>query len=837
MMKARTLPKLPVTDILPELLDSLIENPNLVLIAPPGAGKTTLVPLALLDANWREGRKIIVLEPRRLAARAAANRMASLLGESVGQQVGYRVRFDSRISAGTVIEVVTEGVFTRMLGDDPSLENVAAVIFDEFHERSLDGDLALALCLDLQSALREDLRLIPMSATIDGAAVSDLMKAAVVESEGRSFPVEVRYFDRPSSQRIEQLVAQTVKQEINTNKEGSILVFLPGQGEIERTYKLLQDQLPAEVLLYRLYGALSQKEQDAAIAPVEAGKRKIVLSSAIAETSLTIEGIATVIDCGLSRQPVFEPATGLTRLQTVRASLASVDQRAGRAGRLGPGTAIRLWHEGQTAALPKQTTPEILNADLTSFALELADWGVTDASQLKWLDQPAAPAFAEACKTLSEIGALGDDGQIKAHGKALRNLPLDPISAHSVICAAQISQPAAKRAALLSLLIQERGAGGWSVDLSDRADRALKSNDVRSKKLMSLADSISKRVTISVLKKERQDSRVHIEDGVLLGFGRTDRIAQKRGQGPDGTVRYRLANGRGAQLDGTDQLVGNEYLVVLDMVGRAGAARITSAAALTKNDILKFFHKQTEERVNTQFDIKTGAFKTYRSMVLGALELEKPVLSKEAPADLSAALIQAIREHGLDLLPWRETAVQLRQKLRLLHQTIGEPWPNVSDDTLLETLEIWLLPYLDNISALSDLSADSLYNGLMMLANYPSEAELNQLVPSHFDAPSGSKVPLIYDKADQGKVILRLRPQELFGFDKHPSVLDGKLPLELELLSPAGRPIQITQDLPAFWRGSWLDVRADLRGRYPKHPWPEDPIAAEPTKRVKPRRT
>ena len=778
------LPDLPVKNILPGVLSALEATSNLVIIAPPGAGKTTLVPLALIDADWRQGRKIIVLEPRRLAARAAASRMASLLGEAVGQRVGYRVRFDSKVSKDTIIEVVTEGVFTRMLADDPGLEKVATVLFDEFHERSLDGDLVLALCLDLQAGLRDDLRLIPISATIDGAAVADLMDAEVIESEGRSFPVDITHVDRPPAQRIEQLVAHVVRQEISTTQQGSILVFLPGQGEIERTYKLLEEKLTGAVSLHRLYGALSQNEQDAAIAPVKAGDRKVVLSSAIAETSLTIEGITTVIDSGLSRQPVFEPATGLTRLQTVRASQASVNQRAGRAGRLGPGKAIRLWHEGQTAALPKHTIPEILNAGLTSFVLDLAEWGVTDFAQLKWLDQPPEPAVNEARKKLVTIGALSKEHQILPHGKAIRSLPMDPSSANSVLSAAQLSPQAANRAALLSLLLQERGAGGWSVDLSERADRVLQDGSKRSEKLRSMAGSIAKRAHSLATAESGGPPGDHIEDGVLLAFGRTDRIAQKRGQGPDGTVRFRLANGRGAQLDGSDNLATSDYLVVLDMVGRAGAARITSAVPLIKNDLSIYFTNDITRQEKTHFDVKTGAFKTYRSLMLGALELEKPVLVKDLSVDYSMALGDAIREHGLSLLPWQDRVIELRQRLSLLHNHLGDPWPDVSDDALLANLEIWLLPYLEGVTALSQLKVETLQDGLMQLAGYPSNGELVRLVPSHFDAPSGSRVPLSYEKSEQGKVVLGIRPQELFGLDVHPSVLDGKLPLEIELLSP-----------------------------------------------------
>ena len=833
-----SLPELPVSEVLDQIVETLAKQSNLVLVAPPGAGKTTLVPLALLqggDDRWLEGRKIIVLEPRRLAARAAAKRMAQLLGEEVGQTVGYRVRFDNRVSAKTRIEVVTEGVFGRMLVEDPGLETVAAVLFDEFHERSLDGDLALALCLDLQQGLREDLRLLPMSATLESDAVANLLDAPVIQSQGRSYPVDIINRDRPPQVPIEKVTADAICEEIAHPDSGSILTFLPGQREIERTAQLLENRLPANVELHKLYGSLPQGVQDAAIAAPKGGVRKVVLSSAIAETSLTIEGVTSVIDSGLARQPVFEPATGLTRLQTVRASQASVTQRAGRAGRLGPGRAIQLWRAEQTAALPPRTPPEILNADLTPLLLALADWGVSDPDQLAWMDPPPAPALAEARSLLQQLGALTSEGQLTPHGRILSKLALPPRYAHMVAVAAQDSAQAAEQAVQLALLVQERGAGGFSIDLDERLTKLRQARNRRSQQLLKLSGSLAKAVA-----GQSQDAD-HLPDpssGLLLARGLADRIAQRRGTGPGGMVRFRLANGRGAEIETSERLASEDFLVVVDMVGRAGAARILSAAAISKSELLTQFADQIETKIETSFDPRSGALSAMKVSKLGGLALTKPTPMKISGDEALPALLAAVRDHGLEILPWRDTDQELRQRLALLHHHAEDDghvtWPDMSDAALLARLDDWLAPFLVGAASLSGLADGALSNGLMLLAGHPSKAQLDQLVPSHFETPSGSRVRLGY--ADN-KVVLRVRPQELFGLDRHPAVLQGRLPMEVELVSPAGRPIQITRDLPGFWRGSWRDVRADLRGRYPKHPWPEDPLTAEPTTRAKPRKT
>ncbi len=816
-------PQLPISDALPDIVTHLEHQSNLALVAPPGAGKTTLVPLALLDATWRSGQKIIVLEPRRIAARAAAARMADLLGEKVGARVGYRVRFDSKASQATMIEVVTEGIFSRMLADNPGLEGVAAVLFDEFHERSLEGDLALALCLDLQSGLREDLRLVAMSATLDGAAVAGLLKTSVIESRGRSFPVEIIHREHSSDVPIEKAVTAAVVDELAANQDGSILVFLPGRREIERLAESLATRLPAGAVLHKLYGALQPAEQDAALQPATAGQRKVVLASAIAETSLTIDGITTVVDTGLSRQPVFEPATGLTRLQTVRASQASVTQRAGRAGRLVPGRAVRLWRAAQTAALPAQTTPEILNADLTGLVLDLADWGVHEVNSLRWLDVPPESAVNEARALLREFGALDADGALTRHGKSMHAVALPPRMAHMVVVAAEYGLASARRAALLALLVQERGAGSTSNDLAERCDNTIRNKDSRSRKLVQHANRLAERAG-------GEKPGEPLDHGVLLGFGFPDRIAQATGTGRFGAQRYRLANGRGAEVDGDSVLAREPWLVVVDMAGRAGAARVLSAAAVSKADIEEYFADRIEQKVDTEFDAGTGAVSATRSLRLGAIVLGKPQPAKLDASNAQTLLMQAVREHGVSILPWRETEILLRNRLSFLHHNQPDRWPQVDDDNLLQRLDEWFAPFLAGCTSLAALKPGALGDGLLLLAGHPSKVELERLAPSFYEAPSGSRLPVGY-RDDMAR--LSVRPQELFGLTVHPCVLDGTVAMEIELLSPAGRPIQLTRDLPGFWSGSWSDVRSDLRGRYPKHPWPEDPAHAEPTHRTK----
>ncbi|MEM9732920.1 MAG: ATP-dependent helicase HrpB [Pseudomonadota bacterium] len=832
------LPNLPVTAVLPDITKSLEASPNLVLVAPPGAGKTTLVPLALLDAPWRAGRKIIMLEPRRMAARGAAARMADLLGEQVGERVGYRVRFDTKVSKSTIIEVVTEGVFTRMLASDPALEDVACVLFDEFHERSLDGDLALALALDLQAGLREDLRLMAMSATLDGAAVANLMNAPVVESEGRTFPVTIQYREPAPRQSLDNHLTDAVIEALAT-QSGDILVFLPGQREIEQAARALEARkLQQKAQIHRLYGALPFKQQQAAIQPAKDGARKIVLASAIAETSLTIEGVTVVIDSGLARKPVFEPSTGLSRLQTIKASKAAITQRAGRAGRLAPGTAIRFWREQQTAALAPFDTPEIMNADLTGLILDLANWGVMDVAQLQWLDQPPTPALQEARQLLSRLGALDLDAEgtaktLTAHGRAMADFPLHPRLSHMVLKANTLGM--ARRAGPLALMVQERGRG---IDLTPRADAANRGRG------FTQADNVLPKQAERLLRllPRTKVEQADLADGTLLGFAYPDRIARRSGRTKGHMVRYKLANGRAADLPEDDELAAQEFITVVDMMGKVGRARITMAAALPKAELETHFADQMEERISSRFILAEKRLESIATYQLGELALSKPRPVPVSDEAALAALDEALEKHGLALLPWQEADRRLRGRLALLHARLGQQWPAMDNTSLLANRTIWLHPFMVGATSFAPLGHGDLSHGLMMLAAHTTAREIDTLLPSHFTAPSGSRLPLDYGDGDAAMdpdfaPVLRARPQELFGLDQHPAVLEGRLPLAVELLSPAGRPIQITRDLPGFWRGSWADVRADLRGRYLKHPWPEDPLTATPTARAKPRGT
>jgi ATP-dependent helicase HrpB len=808
---------LPIDEALPRLTAALEAGPMAVLVAPPGAGKTTRVPLALLGAPWRQEGKIILLEPRRLAARAAARRMAAALGEEVGETVGYRVRLDSKVSKKTCIEVVTEGVFTRAILADPELTGIAAVLFDEFHERSLDGDLGLALALDA-SALRDDLRLLVMSATIDGARVARLLQGApVVESQGRAFPVETRYVERDPAQRLEDQIAAMVLTALRADS-GSALVFLPGQAEISRAAERLAGRLPSDTDLAPLYGQLSPAEQDRAVQPAPPGRRKVVLATAIAETSLTIEGVRIVVDSGYRRVPAYEPATGLTRLETVRVSRAGADQRRGRAGRTEPGICYRLWNEGQTSALAAFDTPEILESDLSGLALDLASWGVTDPGTLVFLDPPPKPAWAEAVTLLKELEALTEDGRITAEGEALARLPLHPRLAHMIHRAA--AEGDAMTAALLAVLITERGLGGLSVDLAQRllafrSDRSKRAEEAR---------GLAGRWAGAAGAKNRSVSG---EAGRHLARAYPDRVAQQAG----GRGRYRLANGRGATLEESDPLAASPFLVVTDITGSAANGRIRAAAAIDLETIEALFAQRIGTETTLTWDAASRSVRARRVRRLQALKLDDAPVAIDDPE--KAAVLLAANVNIADL-PWSKDQKALRARATFLSQALGDPWPDLSDTALSANRE-WLIPFVTGRAALSAVTAEDLSAALDMLLPWGQRAEIDRLLPSHFAAPSGSSAPIDYE-AENGPA-LEIRVQELFGLDRHPAVGGGKIPLLLVLLSPAHRPIQITRDLPAFWRGSWKDVAKDLKGRYPRHFWPDDPIAAQATNRAKPRGT
>ncbi|NTJ43528.1 ATP-dependent helicase HrpB [Agrobacterium larrymoorei] len=822
-INGNSLPKLPVSDVLADIGKALANVGNAVLSAPPGAGKTTLVPLYLLDQPWRGDGKIILLEPRRLAARAAASRMASLLGEAVGQTVGYRMRLDNRISSRTRIEVVTEGVFARMVLDDPELTGISTVIFDEFHERSLDGDFGLALALDVQAALRDDLRLLVMSATLDMERITALLDGApAVRSLGRSFPIDVRYDERGGQERLEDKVARAII-EAHASETGSILAFLPGQGEITRTMERLEGRFGLETRVIPLYGNLSQKEQDAAIKPAEPGTRKIVLATSIAETSITIDGVRVVIDSGLQRLPVFEPSTGITRLETVKVSRASADQRAGRAGRTEPGVAIRLWHAGQTAALPAFTPPQILASDLSGLALDLAHWGVADTSSLAFVDQPPKAALDEARALLTSLGALDAAGGITPRGRQMRSLALPPRLSAMVI-AAQEGGFDCEQAARLAVVLTEQGLGGNDIDLDERLRRF---NSERSERA-DAARGLAKRIALAVASTS-QGNEVATA-GQLLLHAYPDRIAFQRG----GRGRYVMANGRGAELAETERLAAEKMLVVADITGRAEKPRILAAASMRRDDVEAYFPEAITKEEQLLFDKGSGQVRARRVTRIGAIILEETPLAKPTGEKAAQALANGLRDYGLALLPFSKEARQLRHRLGFLHRMLGAPWPDTSDAALLDRLDEWFVPFQHDVKTLQDIKAGSLMDGLLSLIPHSDHRELSRLVPTHFLAPTGQNHPIGYDGDEP---TLTIRVQELFGLKEHPSVAGGKLPLLLELTSPAHRPIQTTRDLPGFWAGSWKDVRADMRGRYPRHPWPEEPATALPTNRAKPRGT
>lgn len=824
-MTSAELPVLPVTPVLPQIAGALEAGRKAVLVAPPGAGKTTLVPLYLLDLPFTLNGRIVLLEPRRLAARAAARRMASLLGEQPGGTVGYAMRMDSRQSDATRILVVTEGVFASMVLDDPELTGISAVLFDEFHERSLDGDFGLALALDIQAGLREDLSILVMSATIDGARVAGVMGGApVVESHGRSFPVDIRYRERASGTPVEDAVARAILDALAAER-GSVLAFLPGRREIERTAERLRDRVPPDADIVPLFGAMEGGAQDAAIRPPPGGRRKIVLATAIAETSITIDGVRIVVDSGLARQPKYEPATGLTRLETVRVSRASADQRAGRAGRTEPGVAIRLWRAEQTAALQPFSPPEILEADLSGLVLDCAAFGVADPASLAFLDAPPGPALAEARALLAELGALDRSGHVTATGEAMRKLPLPVRLAHMCVEAARAGD--AEKAARLAVLITERGLGGSAADLDRRLAALADDRSKRAGAARQLAERIARMAARAV--DAPAGPRGSASAGALLAQAWPDRVARARG----GRGRFVLANGRGAVIDESDPLAGEPWLVVADLQGTAQNARIMAAAAITEAEIRDGLADRIETVTQTRFDIASATLKARAVTRIGALVLAEKPLAPPSGENAARALCAAIRDAGLDILPWSKESEQLRARLDWLHRAKGEPWPAMDDATLLDTLEDWLLPFMTGGASLARLGP-LLADALMARVPHDLQRQTGRLAPTHFEAPTGSRIPIRYE-ADAP--VLAIRVQELYGLKEHPAIAGGTVPLALELLSPAHRPIQVTRDLPGFWRGSWADVRAEMRGRYPKHFWPEDPAHAAPTSRAKPRGT
>jgi ATP-dependent helicase HrpB len=818
---------LPVEEVLPSLVDALAGGTAAVLVAPPGAGKSTLAPLRFLDAPWLAGRKILMLEPRRLAARAVAARLAANLGEAVGATVGFRVRLESRVSAATRLEVVTEGVFARMILDDPGLEGVGLVIFDEFHERSLDADLGLALAEDCRRVLRPDLRLLVMSATLDGAAVAGLLGGApVIASEGRSWPVETVHLGRDPGASVEDQAVRAVRRAL-AETPGGVLVFLPGQAEIRRTAERLETLgLPGSVDLAPLYGALDPAAQDRAIAPAPAGRRKVVLATDIAETSLTLEGIAAVVDAGLVRSPRFDPGSGVSRLVTLRVSRAAADQRRGRAGRTGPGTCYRLWDEAETRSLPAFAPPEILNADLSGLALDLARWGVKDAGELAFLDPPPAGALAEARSLLSRLGALDGQGVLTVHGESLSRLPLPPRLAHMVLAAAARGQ--AGRAARIAVLASEPGLGGRDPDLRQRLEALERDRGGRAAEARRLAQRWAALAEREAARAA--DEAAHLDDGLLLALAWPERVARARG--PSG--HFQLASGRGVWLEETDPLAREAWLAVGELGGGGRADRILLAAPLDPAQIPALFDADIirEARIEPG---PSGRLRAVRIERLGRLVLKETL--DEAPSGdlIRAALLDQVRAEGLASLAWGEAGRSLRARVAFLAGLGEADLPDMGDEALARDLEDWLGPALNGLRGLEDLPCARLDAALAGRLDYAAQRRLDALAPARWTAPTGNSFAIDY--AAPGGPRVEVRVQEVFGLGVHPAVANGRAPLTLALTSPAHRPLQTTRDLPGFWRGSWREVRAEMRGRYPRHVWPEDPASAAPTSRAKPRGT
>ena len=846
---------LPIDAVIPALAAALGDGTSAVLQAPPGAGKTTGVPLALLGAPWLGSQRILMLEPRRLATRAAARRMASVRGERIGDTVGFRVRGESRVGRSTRIEVVTEGILTRMLQRDSSLDGVGLVIFDEFHERSLDADLALALTLETRDVLRPELRVLVMSATLDGARVARMLgDAPVITSEGRAFPVETRYIERRPDVRLEDAVASLVRRALGAD-DGDILVFLPGAGEIRRAHDLLvSGALPPRTHVYPLHGSLSGEAQDAAIAPSAPGERKVVLATSIAETSLTIEGVRVVIDSGVSRVPRFSPRTGMTRLETLRVSQASADQRRGRAGRVAPGVCYRLWAEHEQHHLVAHTAPEILEADLAPVALELAAAGISDPSGLRWLDQPPAASYAQARELLEELGAIAappatDRGssassaapRITPHGQRMAELPMHPRLAHMVLQARASGSIglACDLAALLSERDPLRVDAGSAPDADVetrlpliRGSRAVSSpghsvDGDAVRRIRTESDRLRSALGNAVVARAPGQRDGDASVGLLLAFAYPDRIGQLRAPR---SGRFLLRNGNGAVLQGAQSLSDAPFIVALELDGRRPESRIFLAAALELEDIEHHFADQVTRERETIWDARERAVVARERERLGAIVLVERPLRDADPETTTAALLEGVRREGIEALPWSGGARSLRERLAFMHG-VDATWPDVSDAALLETLGEWLAPHVRGARSLDDLGRIDLAGALLSQLPWDRRALLDDLAPTHITVPSGSRIAIDY--ADASAPVLAVRLQEMFGLADTPRIARGAVPLTVHLLSPAQRPVQVTRDLAGFWRTSYFDVRKELRGRYPKHHWPDDPMTATPTRRIR----
>ena len=808
---------LPIEAVLPDLLAALRSGTAAVLVAPPGAGKTTAVAPALLGEDWCTG-EVLLLSPRRLAARAAAERMAALAGEPVGKSFGYATRMDSKRSAATRVTVVTEGIFVARIQSDPELAGVSAVLFDEVHERSLDGDTGLAFALDTQGAFRPDLRLVAMSATLDGARFAAIMHdAPVIESEGRSYPLELRYLGRRAEARIEDEMASAIRTALREG-EGGVLAFLPGVAEIERTAERLAG-LPEGIVLHDLHGSLDPRDQRAAILPEPDGARKVVLATSIAETSLTLAGVSIVVDSGLARRPRYDRAAGMTRLVTERASQAAVTQRAGRAARLGPGIAYRLWEAAATAGLPRFDPPEILEADLSSLVLATGLWGVADPRALAWLDPPPDAAIAEARARLTTLEAIDADGRPTAHGRAIAALPMPPRLAHMLVRAGEIGLT--DTAAAVAVLLSERGLGGSDVDLEARwrrwrSDRGRKADAARG-----LAERWTRMAPLArgTGRTNGGGAEEAIATAIALAF--PDRIARRRGASGEA---WASVGGRGFRLDAADPLARADWLAVADTQGAASGARILSAAAIDLPTIESLFADRIETRRTADFDPATGGVTALHERRLGALRLSSGPDSNADPDTVALALLEGVRAHGTALLLWNDAAVTLRHRAAYAGVALD-------DETLLDRLHEWLPPLLIGKRRLDAVPPPAITDALRTLLGWDALRTIDRLAPPDFTSPAGSTHRIDYG-AEAGPTV-ELRPQALFGLTEHPVIGESRTPLVLSLTSPAGRPIQTTRDLPGFWAGSWAAVAKEMRGRYPRHPWPDDPASASATLRTK----
>ena len=830
---------LPIAPLLPALDDALGHAHAVVLEAPPGAGKSTGAPLALLDADWLQRRDILMLEPRRLAARAIATRMATLLGEQVGRTVGYRTRLDTRVSRETRLTVLTEGVLTRMLQSDPALEGVGLVIFDEFHERSLNADVGLALCLDARDTLREDLRLLVMSATLDATPIAHLLgEAPVLRSAGRAFPVETRHLARPDAAGLAAATARAVRAALERDA-GSVLVFLPGAAEIRRVERqLLEGGLPAGVTVHALYGDLPPSVQDAALAPAAPGRRKVVLATSIAETSLTIEGIGVVVDAGLARSARFDPVTGMSGLVTTRVSRAAADQRRGRAGRLGPGVCYRLWPDEETRGLEPATPPEIMNADLAPLALDLAAWGIDDPASLRFLDPPPSATLAQARDLLRTLGALDERGRATPHGRAMAALGAHPRLAHMLLAARDLgcTALACDLASILSERDLLRGPGAASdvdvtlrVELLHGAGSAPPGSEV-DRGARTRAQQLSRSWQRELGARDEGAGRGLME-GVLLALAYPDRIGAGRGDG-----RFLLSGGRGAFLREAQALSRQPFIVAAELDAGEREARIFLAAPLSRQDIDRHLGTMLETREVIAWDPAEAAVIARRERRLGALLLEQARLDRPDPVRLAEAMLEGVRAAGLAALPWSRAATAFRDRAEFVrrHARADDPdWPALDDASLAAGCAEWLAPWLDGITRRTQLERLDLHAILAARFSHAQRKEIERLAPTHLEVPSGSHVPIDYADPDAPFVAVRL--QEVFGLVETPRVAGGRVPLTLQLLSPAQRPVQVTRDLGSFWTRGYAEVRKELKGRYPRHYWPEDPMTATPTRRVRPR--